>query len=296
MPEGDPPLSLRDLDAIGVDRLNQVGPKRVSALAEMEIHSVLDLLQHYPRRYLDRTRQARIAELLAEEAATVVGTVLRASTRRIRGNRSLTDVVITDETGRLKLSFFNQAWRERQLSPDKTVVVHGRPTRYRGALQMTNPVVDPVGDRTGRIIAVYPQSDKAGVRTWDIAGSVTEALNRCEARRMADPVPLALQREFGLVERHAAMNGIHRPASMEESVQARQRLVFDELLRVQLQLVRRKRRIEQHTAGLRHAIDGELVERFWRNLPFPLTDSQRRVIDEIASDLAKPHPMHRLLQ
>ena len=296
MPEGDPPLSLRDLDAIGVGRLKQVGPKRVSALAEMEIHSVLDLLQHYPRRYLDRTRQARIAELLAEEAATVVGTVLRASTRRIRGNRSLTDVVITDDTGRLKLSFFNQAWRERQLSPDKTVVVHGRPTRYRGALQMTNPVVDPVGDRTGRIIAVYPQSDKAGVRTWDIAGSVTEALNRCQARRIADPVPLALQRQFGLVERHAAMNGIHRPASMEESVQARRRLVFDELLRVQLELVRRKRWLERHTAGLSHAVGGELVDRFLSGLPFPLTGAQERVIDEIVGDLAKLHPMHRLMQ
>ncbi|MCE2511317.1 MAG: ATP-dependent DNA helicase RecG [Acidimicrobiia bacterium] len=296
MPEGDPPLSLRDLDAIGVSRLKKVGPKRASALAEMEIHTVLDLLQHYPRRYLDRTRQARIAELLADEAATVVGTVLRGSTRRIRGGRSLTDIVITDDTGRLKLSFFNQAWRERQLAPEATVVVHGRPTRYRGTLQMTNPVVDPVGDRTGRIISVYPQSDKAGVRTWDIAGSVNEALNRCHDRRIADPVPAAVQRSLGLVERHTALNWIHRPASMEESVRARRRLVFDELLRVQLQLVRRKRRLELHTAGLRHATDGELVERFWRNLPFLLTDSQRRVIDEIASDLAKPHPMHRLLQ
>ena len=296
MPEGDPPLSLRDLDAIGVSRLKKVGSKRASALSEMEIRTVLDLLQHYPRRYLDRTRQARIAELLTDEAATVVGRVMRGSTRRISGNRSLTDIVITDDTGRLKLSFFNQAWRERQLAPESTVVVHGRATRYRGALQMTNPVVDPVGDRTGRIIPVYPQSDKAGVRTWDIAGSVNEALNRCQDRGIADPVPEAMQRRFKLVERHTALNWIHRPTSMEESVQARRRLVYDELLRVQLQLVRRKRRLELHTAGLRHATDGELVERFWRNLPFPLTDSQRRVIDEITSDLAKPHPMHRLLQ
>ena len=296
MPAGDPPLTLRDLDAISVGRLREVGPKRASALSEMEIRTVLDLLQHYPRRYLDRTRQASIAELLTDEAATVVGRVVRGSTRRIKRGRSLTDVVIADDTGRLRLSFFNQAWRERQLSEGKTVVVHGRPTRYRGALQMTNPVVDPVGDRTGRIIAVYPQSDKAGVRTWDIAGSVTEALSRCQPRGIADPVPEPVRRRFGFVDRQTALNWIHRPATTEESVQARRRLVFDELLRVQLQLVRRKRHLERHTAGVSHAVEGELVERFWRRLPFPLTEAQQRVIDEIASDLARRHPMHRLLQ
>ena len=296
MPAGDPPLSLRDLDAISVSRLKKVGPKRASALSEMEIRTVLDLLQHYPRRYLDRTRQARIAELVADEAATVVGRVVRGSTRRIRGGRSLTDIVITDDTGRLKLSFFNQAWRERQLAPDKTVVVHGRPTRYRNALQMTNPVVDPVGDRTGRIIPVYPQSDKAGVRTWDIAGSVTEALNRCELRGIADPVPAAVLHRFDFVGRHSAINGIHRPATMRDSNEARRRLVFDELLRVQLELVRRKRWLETHTAGLSHAVGGELVERFLARLPFPLTGAQQRVMDEIAADLAQRHPMHRLMQ
>ena len=296
MPAGDPPLTLRDLDAISVGRLREVGPKRASALSEMEIRTVLDLLQHYPRRYLDRTRQASIAELLTDEAATVVGRVVSGSTRRIKRGRSLTDIVIADDTGRLRLSFFNQAWRERQLSEGKTVVVHGRPTRYRGALQMTNPVVDPVGDRTGRIIAVYPQSDKAGVRTWDIAGSVTEALSRCQPRGIADPIPEPVRRRFGLVDRQTALNWIHRPATTEESVQARRRLVFDELLRVQLQLVRRKRHLERHTAGVSHAVEGELVECFWQRLPFSLTEAQQRVIDEIASDLARRHPMHRLLQ
>ena len=296
MPAGDPPLSLRDLDSIAVDRLKAVGRKRGAALAEMEIRSVLDLLQHYPRRYLDRTRQARIAELAAGEDAYVVGQVRRGGTRRTRGGRSLTDIVLDDETGAMTLSFFNQPWREQQLSPGRTIVVHGKPTLYRGSLQMTNPLVDLVGDRTGRIIAVYPQSEKARVRTWDIAGSVEEALNRCHPRGIADPVPPEALDRFDLVDRAAALEWIHRPESMGNKEKARQRLVFDELLRVQLQLVRRKRHLEQHTAGLSHAVDGALVERFWNRLPFPLTEAQERVIDEISSDLAKPYPMHRLLQ
>ena len=296
MPEGDPPLSLRDLDAIGVDRLKNAGPKRVSALAEMEIRTVLDLLQHYPRRYLDRTRQARMAELEADDEVFVVGRVERSASRRTRRGRTLVEVVVTDDTGRLKLVFFNQPWQEQSLRAGRTVVVHGRPTRYQGALQMTNPVVDLVGDRTGRIIPVYPQSEKAGVRTWQIADHVANALDRCEARGIADPVPGEVLRRFDFVGRHAALNGIHRPATLRESSEARRRLMFDELLRVQLEMVRRKRWLERNTAGLSHPTAGEMVDRFLSRLPFPLTGAQRRVIDEIAADLAEPHPMHRLMQ
>ena len=296
MPAGDPPLTLRDLDDIEVTRLRNVGRKRATSLTEMEINSVLDLLQHYPRRYIDRTKQARIAELAQGEDVFVEGCVQRSSSRRIKQRRTLVEVDISDETGRLKLSFFNQPWLENSLQPGRRVVVHGRPTLYRGALQMTNPVVDLVGDRTGRFFPVYPQSEKASVSTWEIAKFAEQALNRCEARGIHDPVPAAVLRRFDFVGRHTALNGIHRPVTMGESSKARRRLMFDELLRVQLELVRRKRWMERHTAGLSHAIGGELVDRFLLRLPFRMTVAQQRVIDEITTDLAQPYPMHRLMQ
>ncbi|MYG99962.1 MAG: ATP-dependent DNA helicase RecG [Acidimicrobiaceae bacterium] len=296
MPAGDPPLTLRDLHDIDITRLRNVGRKRASSLTEMEINSVLDLLQHYPRRYIDRTKQARIAELAQGEEVFVEGCVQRSSSRRIKQRRTLVEVVISDETGRLKLTFFNQPWQENSLQPGRHVVVHGRPTLYRGALQMTNPVVDLVGDRTGRFFPVYPQSEKASVSTWEIAKFVEQALNRCQDRGIADPVPTAVLLRFDFVGRHTALDGIHRPDSMAESGEARRRLMFDELLRVQLELVRRKRRLERNTAGLSHATGGELVDRFLSRLPFPLTVAQQRVIDEITGDLAQPYPMHRLMQ
>ena len=296
MPAGDPPLSLRDLDSISVDRLRTVGKARPAALADMEIHSVLDLLHHYPRRYIDRTKQARIAELAEGEDVFVEGRVERSSSRRTRQRRTLVEVVIGDGTGRLKLTFFNQPWQHKSLQPGRQIVVHGRPLPYRGSLQMTNPVVDLVGDRTGRFFPVYPQSEKAALSTWDIARFVEQALNRCEHRGIADPVPAAVLQRLDFVGRHSAINGIHRPATMRDSNEARRRLVFDELLRVQLELVRRKRWLESHTAGLSHAVGGELVKRFLARLPFPLTGAQQRVMDEIAVDLAKRHPMHRLMQ
>ena len=296
MPAGDPPLSLRDLDSIGVGRLRNLGRKRSGALTKMEIDSVLDLLQHYPRRYIDRTKQALIAELAEGEDVFVEGWVQQSSSRRTRQRRTLVEVVITDDSGWLNLTFFNQPWQEQSLRPGRQVIVFGQPKPYRGALQMTNPVVDLVGDRTGRFFAVYPQSEKASLSTWELAGFVEQALNRCEPRGIADPVPARVLERFELVGRHTALNWIHRPTTMGESAQARKRLVFDELLRMQLELVRRKRRLEQRTAGLSHATGGGLVDLFLRRLPFPLTSAQQRAIDEISGDLAKPHPMHRLLQ
>ena len=296
MPAGDPPLSLRDLNGLSVDRLKGVGPKMSEALAAVEVHSLLELLQHYPRRYLDRTRQASIEELAVGEEAMVVGEVRKVTTRRTRNRRTLTTVDFGDGTGRLSLTFFNQAWRERQLKPGMSAIVYGKLDLYRGALQMTNPVVDLIGDKTGRIIPVYPQSEKAGLQTWDVARFIEEALKRCRPRGLLDPLPADVLDRFDFVTREAATMGIHQPESMHETSEARRRLVFDELLRVQLELVRRKRRLEEQTVGLEHLVDGELVRRFHSGLPFELTGSQRQAIAEIEADLAKPHPMHRLLQ
>ncbi len=296
MAAGDPPLTLGDLADIPVERLRGVGDKRTKALSTQGIETVLDLLQHYPRRYIDRTRQAHIEDLAIGEEATVVGEVRRVSSRRTRNRRTLTTVEFGDGTGRLSLTFFNQPWRERQLSEGTQAIVYGRIDLYRGRRQMSNPVVDLVGDRTGRIIPIYPQSEKAGLHTWDLAAFVEEALSRCRARGLADPVPESVLDRFDFIDREAAFNGIHHPESMPEKSEARRRLVFDELLRVQLELVRRKSRIERETAGVVHQVDGELVDAFHGRLPFPLTGAQQRVITEISSDLVLPRPMHRLLQ
>lgn len=296
MPEGDPPLTLRDLAAIPVTKLRGVGEKKATVLAAADIHTVLDLVQHYPRRHLDRTREAKIADLEKGDEATVFGEVRSSGTRQLRGRRTLTEVVIGDGGHQLTLTFFNQRWREKQLQPGMTLMVHGKCDFFRGTRQMTGPVVDLVGDQTGRIIPVYPQSEKSGLLTRDLAAFIKEALNRARLRGFDDPLPGPVLDRFDFVTRTAAIHGIHDPESMTEKDEARRRLVFDELLRVQLELVRRKRRIERETRGISHSLQGELVERFHERLPFPLTGAQERVIREIGADLALERPMHRLLQ
>ncbi|HEY4332015.1 MAG TPA: ATP-dependent DNA helicase RecG, partial [Ilumatobacteraceae bacterium] len=150
--------------------------------------------------------------------------------------------------------------------------------------------------RTGKIVPIYPQSEKAQLTTWEIAGWVENALERCAARDFADPVPVDVRRPLGLIDRATAMRQIHLPETMAEKEQARRRLAFDELLRVQTVLVMRKRAFEREQRGLRHQTGGELVRRFHAALPYELTGAQARAIAEIDTDLAGPHPMHRLLQ
>jgi ATP-dependent DNA helicase RecG len=175
-------------------------------------------------------------------------------------------------------------------------VFFGKVDTYRGLKQMTNPVVDLVGDRTGRIVPIYPQSEKAGLTTWEIGTWVAEALRRTERRGIADPLPDGVIHRYQLISRGDALSRIHAPDTMAEVGAARRRLVFDELFRVQLMLLRQKRRLEATTAGIEHRVGGPLLVEFLDRLPFPLTAAQERTIDEICRDLAGGTPMHRLLQ
>jgi ATP-dependent DNA helicase RecG len=284
---------LATLADLPVTELAGVGGKKADGLAQLDIATVLDLLTFYPRRYLDRTREARIADLREGEEAMVLVKVLRSTSKR-NGKRVMVFVDVTDDSGRLRVTFFGQAWRERQLSPGTEAILFGKVEDFRGRRQMTNPVVDLIGDKTGRIVPVYPQSEKAGILTWDLAKWMAEVLRR--AGEFADPLDVDLRRRFDFVDRTTSFRDIHAPESMEAVTAARRRLVFDELLRVQLKLVMRKRQLEANTVGIEHRIDGDLVTRFEQRLPFSLTGAQRRAIAEIDADLAKRHPMHRLLQ
>ena len=290
------PITLAELAQIPLERIKGIGEKRLAALKSLEVETVLDLVSYYPRRWVDRTNEARIADLEEGREALVLVEVRSVTKRTTKNRKTMVTVQVGDGSGRLTVVFFNQPWRERQLRTEMKVALFGKAERFRGAWQMTNPIVDMIGDRTGRIVPIYPQSEKSGLSTWEIAGWVENALDRCRARGLGDPVPASVLARHGLIDRARALQGIHLPETMSDVAVARRRLAFDELLRVQLVLVLRKRAIERDAVGIRHVTEGELVTRFHESLPFPLTGAQRRVIAEIGADLASPKPMHRLLQ
>ncbi len=293
----DKGVTLRELKERPVTDLHGVNSRKAEMLQKIEVRSVLDLITVYPRRYIDRSKQTTIADLTVGEEGMVLVTVAKVATRRMRNRRSLVEITVEDETGRMRLVFFNQPWRSKQLTEDKEAIIFGRLDLYQGNKQMTNPIVDLVGDRTGRIVAVYPQSEVAGVQSWDLDALVAEALRRVmKVRGFEDPVPKEIRENYRLVDRSTAFLQIHRPGSMQEVAEARRRLVFDELLRIQLELVQRKVQLERSTKGISHNASGFLTTAFHEQLPYTLTDAQKRVIDEILTDLKKGLPMHRLLQ
>ena len=286
--------TLPALRRIPVTQLTGIGERKAQALAEMDVESILDLVTLYPRRYIDRTNQTTIRQLQVGEEAMVLVTVKRAQARRSRTGKSMVEVDISDGTGFLRCTFFNQPWRTKQLREGTEAVVFGKVETFNGRRSMTNPLVDLVGDRTGRIVPIYPQSEKAGLSTSEIGGWVEEALDRAGA--FEDPLPPAWRDRWELQDRTWSIHQVHVPESMGAAMAARKRLAFDELLRLQVLLVQRKRTIERESTGIRHVVDGALLAGFVESLPFPLTGAQRRSIAEITSDLAGPHPMHRLLQ
>ena len=286
--------TLSSLKSIGVERLDGVGPKTAESLALMEIETVYDLVTHYPRRYLDRTNQVAIKDLRVGEEAMVLARVKKTAARRTRQGRALVEVDVFDGSSYLHCTFFNQGWRAKQLPVGTEAVFFGKVDVYKGRRQMTNPVVDLVGDKTGRIVPIYPQSEKAGLNTWDLGKLIDESLRR--AGDIADALDDRWRDRLKVIDRGRAIRRIHEPDSMEDAREARRRLAVDELLRLQLTLVLRKRALEREAKGIRHVVDGELVARFHDALPFPLTGAQQGAIAEIAADLAGPHPMHRLLQ
>jgi ATP-dependent DNA helicase RecG len=312
-----PARTLRQLVEIPVTRLHGLGERKAKALGELGIESIFDLLTTYPFRYIDRSRRADLADLAVGDEAVVLATVQEARARRARNGRALVELTVHDGTAGMKVVFFNQLWRARQLPSGTEALFFGRLDTYRGRRQMTNPLVDVVVGaddvddeelrrrRTLRIVPVYRASGKVGLSSWEIGGWVEEALRR--AGPLDDPLPEAWRRELGLIARTKAVREVHVPGSLRETVPARRRLAFDELFRLQLALVLRRHALEADARAIRHEVSprevvepapqgGTLVQRFLAGLPYRLTDAQRKAMAAIFAEMAGPLPMHRLLQ
>lgn len=288
---------LAQLANLAVTELKGVTPKRAEALATLSIRSVLDVLTNYPRRYIDRTKEVTIRDAPLDEEVVLLATVKASRAVRSKNGREFIVITVADDTGSLDISFFNQRWRLKFLPVGTSVAIFGKVTVFNGRRGMTNPFVDKVGTRVGRIVPIYPQSEKARINSDTIADLCAETLRR--SGEFADIVDESLLDRLDLVDRTTAFRGIHEPNDSEEEKAARKRLVFDELLRVQVELVRRKRELERTAVGIAHVVGdggGPLVKRFHEVLPYDLTGAQARTIVEINEDLAKGHPMHRLLQ
>jgi len=279
-----------------------LGDRTAKALEKaFGMKTVGDLLRHYPRRYVARGELSDIAELDDGEEATVLAEISAVNLRRASG-RTILEVVVTDGSAKMWLTFFNQPWREKELRIGRTGMFAGKVGSFNGKRQLSHPdyqlipdgndVDEAVAGFAGKFLPVYPSASK--LPSWKLAQCVEIVLDALEV--LPDYMPKDLLKNLGYPDFTTALRDIHQPASLESAALARTRLTFDEALLLQILLAQRRNQIASLDAAPRVIKEGGLVTQFEKLLPFTLTDGQKEVNAEIEADMAKSHPMHRLLQ
>lgn len=281
-----------------------VGDKTAKVLAEqLGLHSVGDLLRHYPRRYVVRGELTDIQSLVEGEEVTIFAKVESTKVRRIPGRKGvIVETVVTDGRAKLILTFFNQAWREKDLREGRQGLFAGKVGIFKGKRQLSHPdyllipdgddVDSAIGDFAGRYLPVYPATAK--LPSWKIAQCVRLALSALET--LPDYVPQEFLKELGYPDFVTALHEVHEPTSAEAAELAKQRLTFDEALLMQLFLALRRIELRAATTKQRAPREDGLLKAFDSRMPFELTSGQKQVWQEIVKDLSGNHPMYRLLQ
>ena len=281
-----------------------IGDRTAKVLADtFDIRSVGDLMRHYPRRYLVRGELSDISELVEGDEVTILAEVLSSTNRPLRGRKgSIFEVVVTDGTDKLSLTFFNQAWREKELKAGRQGLFAGKVGIFNGKKQLAHPDYEMIPDGNdvdaaassfaGKYLPVYPASAK--MPSWKISKCVEMAIDSLD--EVEDFLPEHIRSSFGYPTLHQGLVQLHRPADLDSAESARERLTFDEAFLLQSLLVLRRNELRKLNTASRKVIKGGILDSFDALLPFQLTGGQKRVCAEIEGDLAQDHPMHRLLQ
>jgi len=290
-PSGPPP----GLDA-PLTAIQGIGPKSAQTLEKLGLRTLEDLLWHLPRRYDDYSQLKTINRLWYGEEVTIIGAVDEIHLRPTRGGqRMLVEAVISDGTGALRVTWFNQPWIAERLRPGRAIVLSGRIDQYLGRLTMNSPEWEPLERQqlhTNRIVPVYPLT--AGVTAKWLRRVINSVVARL-APRLPDPMPDSILRSADLLPLGLALQQAHFPDSQERLAQAQHRLAFDEMFLLQLGVLRQKREWTG-IASPQMPVDEAWIERFRSSLPYRLTAAQEIALADLRADLASDRPMNRLLQ
>jgi ATP-dependent DNA helicase RecG len=295
-----------------LSQLAEVGQSKSKHLERLGLFNVRDLLFYYPRDHIDYARQVHIANVVAGETVTLVGTVKSCNCFSSPKNKQLTifELRLRDHTGQIKLNRFfagsrynNRGWQEklkRQYPVGSVVAASGLVKQNKYGMTLDNPeieVLDSQGDRIesmkiGRLLPVYALTE--GVPADTVRKAVVAVTSAIE--QIKDPLPRHLKDTYGLIGLKEAIANIHFPNDQTILAHARRRLVFDEFFYLQLGFLQRRQQQRQQEKSAVLAPTGKLIDRFNEMLPFTLTNAQKRVISEILQDLESATPMNRLVQ
>ncbi|MFA6349724.1 MAG: DEAD/DEAH box helicase, partial [Candidatus Omnitrophota bacterium] len=276
-----------------------VGPKRAKSFAKAGINTLEDLLYYFPRRYEDRTNLLPIAGLSEGNTYTIKARIMACSERRsFRRGLSILEAAVADGSGIIFCVWFNQHYLRQYFKPGQELILYGKVERYGKRLQINSPefeLVDPEHDAAlsiGRIVPIYslPEGMTQRYLRYFVKHVLDEYLPK-----LHDFLPFDIRSRQNLANLAKSLLEIHFPENDSWRNQAYQRLAFDEFFIFQLPLALRKLK-NKEKPGIRHNIEGVLIDEFIAGLPFKLTDSQAQVMGEIKKDMAGSFAMQRLLQ
>ncbi len=278
-----------------IEALKGVGASTADRLGRMGIHTISELLEHFPLRYEDRTQRKNIVELQHGEFATFTATIMRGELHHVKG-KSIARVSVRDDTGQALLVWFNQPYRATAWKPATEVTVYGRVNRFRDTLQIEAPEVETATQaeslNSARIVPIYPLTQGLGARA--LRKLMAAALSAQQV--LPDTIPCSILQTHHLMDRTSALHEIHFPTDWESMQRAKRRIVFEELFYLQCALAYiRSQRVDDRRS-IAHQPDGEKTCQLKKLFPFQLTDDQRTAYEEIRMDMESDRPMHRLLQ
>lgn len=276
--------------------ISGVGPQNAKLLENLGIKTIADLLYYTPRKYDDYSALKPIKRLVMGEQVTIIASVHHVDVRKVHGGKmTIVEAVVTDGTGFLRLSWFNQEWRANALKVNSQWSISGKVDQYLGRLVMNTPEIEPLEHahlHTNRIVPVYPLT--AGIRQNSLRNMIHKAVGYW-VNRVEDFLPSEIIRSASLMDLRMALNQVHYPDNFEKLRQAQERLAFDEIFLLQLGVLRQKNDWQSAEARVFETAS-EWLEKQYAQLPFELTNAQKNVIQAVKEDLASGHPMNRLLQ
>lgn len=280
-----------------IQYIKGVGPNRAALLNKLGINTLEDLITYYPRNYEDRGKPKKIAELQdGEEALIDVLVVSRMSEQRIRKNMAIYKLIVRDDTGTCLITWFNQSYLKNKFVLGKRYKFYGKVSNKYGKIEMNSPVFDEeeTNKNTGKIIPIYPLTYNLSQNT--IRQVIENGLKLINSEGgLEETLPSYLLEEYKLYDINTAVNQIHFPANFKEFENARKRLVFEELLSMQMALISLKNKYTKEEQGISYSKEIKMSE-IINNLPFKLTRAQLKVLEEIDNDMESIKPMNRLLQ
>ncbi len=276
--------------------LQGVGPKNAASLEKLGIFSLGDMLYYFPRRYDDYSQLKPIRSLVYGEVVTVIGQIQSVTNRPIRGGKmQIVEAVISDGTGGLRITWFNQPWLLNRLSEGMNIAVAGKIEQYLGRLVLNSPDWEPIETEhlhTNRIVPVYPLTANV-TQKW--LRQLMDQVIKFWSPRVADPLPESLKQAAGLISLGESIHQAHFPDAQELLKASRERLAFDEIFYLQMGVMRQKRDWQAVVGRIFDVPEEWLNERI-SALPFVLTGAQKRTVDDICVDVGSGRPMNRLIQ